>query len=305
MRTRTYGIRTTATLLALAAAASPLAATEDPVRPRSFEVQVHGSGPPVILIPGLSCSPAVWEETIDALAAEFELHAVSLAGFGGSPFIEGPLLPRVRDELVAYVREQRLCRPALVGHSLGGFLAFWLEASEPEQFGPMIAVDGVPFLPALRDPGTSEEAQRAGAERMRAMMASLSPEQFSMQNRLSLQAMITDPDDVERIAAVSARSAPAAVAQALYELMTTDLRDDVAAIQAPVLLIAPASPGDLGEALRVRYQAQLDLIADHETLWIDGTRHFVMLDATEQFLAAVRSFLGPGASGAACAGGSR
>jgi pimeloyl-ACP methyl ester carboxylesterase len=305
MRTRFYRVRTTATLLALAAAASPLAATENSVPPRSFEVQVHGSGPPVILIPGLSCSPSVWEETMDALAAEFELHAVSLAGFAGSPAIDGPLLPRVRDELAAYVREQRLCRPALLGHSLGGFLAFWLEASEPELFGPMIAVDGVPFLPALGDPGTSEEAQRDGAERMRAMMASLSPEQFSMQNRLSLQAMITDPGEVERIAAVSARSVPIAVAQALYELMTTDLRDDVAAIEAPVLLIAPAPPGDLGAALRVRYESQLHLIAEHQTLWIEGTRHFVMLDAKEPFLAAVRSFLGPGGSGAACAGGTR
>jgi pimeloyl-ACP methyl ester carboxylesterase len=55
-------------------------------------------------------------------------------------------LQTVRDDVLRYIQEKKLDHPVIVGHSLGGFLAFWIAATAPDAVGPLVAVDGVPFL---------------------------------------------------------------------------------------------------------------------------------------------------------------
>ena len=262
--------------------------------PPSFEVEVHGAGSPVLLIPGLSCSGEVWDQTVMALEERHEVHVLSLAGFAGRAPIEAPFLPRVRDDIVAYIQTRQLDRPAIVGHSLGGFLAFWLAASEPTLVGPIVAVDGVPFLPALMDAGATADSVRTMAANMKAMMASLTPEQFTLQNRMSLTRMVRASEDLERLARQAAASDRATVAQAMFELITTDLRDGVANIESPVLLIAAgaATPTPEGRArLRRSYEAQVASIPDHRVVLADHARHFIMLDSPDFFHATLTAFL--------------
>lgn len=45
----------------------------------------------------------------------------------------------------AYVRAKKLKKPAVIGHSLGAFMAFDPGTAEPDLFGPLVAVEGVPF----------------------------------------------------------------------------------------------------------------------------------------------------------------
>ncbi len=260
----------------------------------SFEVKVHGQGRPMILIPGLTNSGEVWDDTVKHFSSDFEIHVLSLAGFGDRPPIAGPFLPTVRDEIISYVRKQKLENPIVMGHSLGGFMAFWLASTEPDMFGPVVAVDGVPFLPALMDPAATEDAFRSHAERMKTMMASLTKEQFAMQNRMTLATMIKDPADVERIARTSSESDPTAVAQAVFEIMTTDLRDDVASITKSVLLIAAgesARTDAARDALKKRYQAQVAQISKHRLVVAEQARHYVMIDEPDLFYATVDAFL--------------
>lgn len=263
----------------------------------SFAVEVRGQGAPLILIPGLSCGSDVWQTTAEALEDEYQLHLIHLPGFAGRPAVEPPFLPRLQGEIIAYVRQQKLQRPIVMGHSLGGFLAFSLAATEPDLFGPVIAVDGVPFLPALINAAATEESTRAQAEGMRAMMGALSAEQFAAQNRMALSTMITAAADVERMAKTSQASTPIAVGQAVYEMMTTDLRDDVATIRSPVLLIAAAAHAGTEEArdgVRRAYESQVASIPNHRVALATDARHFVMLDDFDFLLAEVRGFLAEG-----------
>lgn len=259
----------------------------------SFQVEVHGAGPPVLLIPGLSCDGTVWDETVAVLEGHYEVYVLSLAGFAGRAAIEAPFLPRVRDDIVAYIRARRLDHPAVVGHSLGGFLAFWLAASEPTLIGPVVAVDGVPFLPALMDASATAESVRVMAEGTKTLMVSLTPEQFTMQTRMAVATMVTAAEDVERLTAQDTASDRATVARAMFELMTTDLRDDVADIESPVLLIAAGAaaqtPEDRARLLR-NYETQVAPIVDHRVVVADA-RHFIMLDAPDVFHATLTGFL--------------
>lgn len=250
-----------------------------PLHAQSFRVDVRGSGTPMILIPGLSSPGEVWDGTIAQFEKRFECHRLTLAGFAGQKPIDGPLLATVRRELAEYIRSRKLEKPVIIGHSLGGFLAFWLASTEPDIVGAVVSVDGLPYAPAAMGAMTQEQI-----DQMAKYVASQTPEQFAMQTRLSLGMMITRREDVERVAVAAVRSDPGTVARAMRELMTTDLRPDVAKIKARVLLIGS---GRAEEA----YAKQIAAIPRHELVMAKDARHFVMLDAPDLFYATLERFL--------------
>lgn len=264
------------------------ATTQTPSSPAAFRVEVVGSGPPMILIPGLTCGGDVWAETAAHYRGTHQLHVVTLAGFAGEPRIAAPMLERVRDELVAYIAAQHLEHPVVVGHSLGGFMALWIAATAPDAVGPVVAVDGVPFLPALMDPSATADSSRAAAEQMRTAMAAMTPEAFASQNRSGLAQMIIDPKDVDAVATIAGRSDPTAVGDALSELMVTDIRPQLTHVQTPVLVLAAAEYAkDAGAQaeVRARYERQLDGVPHGRVVLATNAKHFIMLDDPAFFFA--------------------
>ena len=130
--------------------------------PRSFHVTKVGHGRPMVLIPGLLSSGEVWQATVERFKTRYECHVLTLAGFAGQPpaaLAGRPFLETVGRDLARYIEVERLDRPILVGHSLGGFVAFAVAAAHPDAVGPIVAVDGVPFLPALIGPGCQSPAR--------------------------------------------------------------------------------------------------------------------------------------------------
>lgn len=280
---------------ALAGASPAAAQTTD--RTRAFDVRVTGTGDrSMILIPGLLSSGDVWDGVVAHFSSRYRLHVLTIAGFAGVPALDGPLLPRVRDELIAYIREERLERPTVIGHSLGAFLAFWVASTVPDAVGPIIAVDGVPFLPALGNPLVKVADVTAQAEQIRTLYRSMTPEQLGLQTRMALAHMISDEANIARATIWAAQSDGRAVGQAMYEVMTTDLRGEIAKICSDVLVIAAAkaaatSPNRL-EALQNAYQAQVALVAHYRVVPAAQALHFVMLDAAEFLYATLDDFLG-------------
>ena len=199
----------------------------------SFDVKVTGQGPAILLIPGLLSAGEVWDSTVERYKDRYTLHVLTLAGFGGPAPVAAPFLSRVRDEVIAYSREQQLQKPVIIGHSLGGFLGFWIAATAPDLVGGLIAVDGVPFLPALGNAAATAESAKAQAGQIKAIYTSFSNAQLVAQTKMALPMMITESANVERAAAWAARSDAATAGLAIAELSTTDLRSEVAAITAP------------------------------------------------------------------------
>lgn len=92
----------------------------------------RGAGPPLLLIHGIGHRWQAWEPVLDRLAAEHEVFAVDLPGFGESPLPAGGA-PRDVAGMVARLRalcdERDLGRPHVAGNSLGGALALELGAA--------------------------------------------------------------------------------------------------------------------------------------------------------------------------------
>lgn len=278
------------------AGAWPGVAPQTTDRTRAFTVRVTGTGNrPMILIPGLLSSGAVWDGVVEHFSSRYRLHVLTIAGFAGVPAVDGPLLPRVRDELITYIREEHLDRPVLVGHSLGAFLAFWVASTVPDAVGSIVAVDGVPFLPALTNPSATVDV-KTQADQMRALYRSMTPQQIGMQSHMALTQMISDPANIARATGWAAQSDGRATGQAIYELMTTDLRGEAANIRSDVLLVAAAkgaaSIPDRLEAVQKAYEAQVARVPHHQVVAATRALHFVMWDDAQFLHATMDAFLG-------------
>ena len=260
----------------------------------TFHAEVSGQGPAMIFIPGLSSAGEVWDGVVAHEKAHHQCHVLTLAGFAGLPAIAPPFLKTVRTELAAYIREHKLEKPVIVGHSLGGFLALMLAEEEPALVGPVVIVDSLPFLPAAQYPGATVESSRPYAEQMKAMLAAQSPEQRKAQLRATLHSMITDPKQVERAAQWGDASDPAAVGNAMAELMTTDLRPGLAKVKSRTLVVG-SWIGLKGmvtrEQMEATYRGQYDGLPGVKVVMHPTAKHFIMLDDLQGLLTEVDGFL--------------
>jgi pimeloyl-ACP methyl ester carboxylesterase len=88
-----------------------------------------GSGPPLVLLHGLGLSSRSWQPVLTALQARHDVVAIDLPGFGESPPLPSSVAPtpaRLADALEAELDRLDLVAPAVVGNSLGGWLALEL-----------------------------------------------------------------------------------------------------------------------------------------------------------------------------------
>jgi pimeloyl-ACP methyl ester carboxylesterase len=245
-------------------------------KPKSFGVKVAGSGRPIIFIPGLACPGEMWDDTVEHLGDGYQTHVLTLSGFAGRPRVSGPLSATVRKELVRYIRSRRLKDPIIVGHSLGGFIAYWLAATAPELVGGLVVVDAGP---ALSD--TDEDT----AKELRSLWTAADDDDFENQIKNVFDGMISDPKKLAPYMAAVAKSDRYAVGNAIYEVVTTDLRDDVSKIHAPVLVVL--ADGGLQNMLK----SQVEPIANHEVKVIPHAHHFVMLDDPKAWFKVLDAFL--------------
>lgn len=243
--------------------------------PKAFSVRTTGTGRPVIFIPGLACPGDVWEDTAEHFADTMESHMITPAGFGGVKSIKPPLAAKVRRDLVRYIRSRKLDRPFIVGHSMGGFIAYWVAITAPDLIGGVIVVDAGPALGS-----TDVETARAFRNRW----AQGGDDEIPARIRARYTSMTINPKHVAPYLDAILKSDRQAIGDSIYEMIRTDLRPQLRAITAPLLLVV----ADGG--LQYRYKAMAEPVADREVVVIPKAGHFVMLDNPDAFYDALGKF---------------
>ncbi|MBC6988648.1 alpha/beta fold hydrolase [Hymenobacter sp. BT491] len=271
-------------------------ATDNPAAHPTFTVKVTGKGRPMLLIPGLTCPGAVWDETVARYQKDYQCHVISLAGFGGQPApqpVSDQFLQDARNQILTYVKSEKLTKPVVIGHSLGGFLALWMSATDPSALGPLVIVDSLPFLAAVQNANLTADAAKPMAEGMRQQMRQ--GHMSVAQSRQMSAGMMTDTARITQASRWSQLSDPATVAQAMYDLYTTDLRSDVARIQQPTLVLgawaAYKAYGSTMESTRAIYEQQYAKLPQHRIEMSEAGKHFLMWDDTQWFFAQTDAFL--------------
>ncbi len=273
-----------------------------PVRARApfqstrIVVETRGDGPDLILIPGLASTSAVWSRTAARLADRRRLHLISVRGFGdlsAGANADGAIMSAVAGEVRRYIAEAGLTRPALIGHSMGGQVALRVAADAPDRIGRVMTVDASPFFPALISPGATVGDVEPIAQVAYQAVQFLGDEGLRERGR-SFGLELGGAADAVFGSMGWQGGDRRVLAQALYEVMTVDLRHRLPDISAPVTVVygwSPdeASPRSRTDSLFRGAYASLPRPAAFER--IEGAEHMVMIDQPGRFLAAVERFL--------------
>jgi pimeloyl-[acyl-carrier protein] methyl ester esterase len=260
-----------------------------------ISVEVMGEGPDVVLIPGMASSREVWRETAEALAPDHRVHLVQLSGFAGQPWVhgEGDFWRPAVAEIARYMETAGLERPAIIGHSMGGATGVMLAQDRPELVGRVMSVDSLPYFGALYGPSVTPETAAPMAEQaVRSMVASDGAAFRAGQEALA-QGMSRDETTRAAMVDWSMASDRQALGGAMRDLMTTDLRPGLSAMTTPVWAVYAAdadggAPAAMADAMWAREYADLPGVRLER---VDGSRHFIMADQPEAFMALVRAFL--------------
>ncbi len=252
-----------------------------------LSVEVVGSGPDVILIPGFASSRDVWRAEAERLKSTRRVHLVQLAGFAGEPWAhgDGPFVQPMADELARYMREQGLVRPTVVGHSMGGMTAVLLAQQHPDLVGRVMSVDSLPFFSALFGPQVTAETARPFADQAAAGILAADEAGFRAGQVQGAPGLARNAATRAAMVEWSMRSDRRAMAAAIREVMTTDLRPGLAAMTTPVWAVyaADAEGGAraaMADALWGREYAGLPGV---RLIRVDGSRHFIMADQPARF----------------------
>lgn len=263
----------------------------------SVHVDQYGTGSPgLVFIPGLTDSGAVWDSTVAHYQATHTIYVLTLPGFGGRPRVAAPMLDAVDRDIAAFL--SRANKPVLIGHSLGGFLAIRLAEEHSDLIRGAISIDGLPVFPGLDKLPPQQRTAIAAMSSSR--IAAATPAEFANAQQQQL-AVMTKPQNVAAAQKFAVGADQSATATYLGEMLSADLRPNLAKITVPFTLIGPFdanvdpqnpyNPLTTSSAKETYYQSLVVGDPAAKVVIVDDSRHFIMLDQPAKLFAAVDAFL--------------
>jgi pimeloyl-ACP methyl ester carboxylesterase len=266
----------------------------------SIVVTVHKTElnkPAIIFIPGLMSDSSVYDDIWPAFANEHDIYLVSVKGFAGTVQDSHFSLQGLVDEVFALIEEHDLDKPDIVGHSMGGLSALILASQHQDSIGSVISIDGLPFIGPIftQSNQTTLKSLAPQAAMIKQMYASMTPDQIAQQTRQSIFIQATAVEHQQRIIDMATQSDPLTVSQAMFDVMSTDLREDLQKSTARILLLG-ASGGFSEESqhahVKSLYKAQINGVANATLIMNKNARHFIMYDDAAELIETINKFIG-------------
>jgi pimeloyl-ACP methyl ester carboxylesterase len=262
----------------LSAALPGAAVAAAPFQPTRFSVQVRGQGRDVVLIPGLTSGRDVWSSTVAAVPG-YRYHLIQVAGFAGDPARgnrAGAVVSPLANEIIRYIADRNLVRPAIVGHSMGGTLAMMIGVRNPSLVDRIMVVDMLPQPAGLFGGNAADMGPLANS-----LMSSATGRRLFG----SLLSAFSPPDANAR------RSDPDVVARAMHELAGMDLGPQLPRLRAPLTVVYAAPDARSRAGFDRQFAAAYARARGARLVRVDNSGHMVMLDQPARFRAALRHFL--------------
>jgi pimeloyl-ACP methyl ester carboxylesterase len=262
-----------------------------------ISVVTRGTGPDIILIPGLASHRDVWAGVADSLDDRYRLHLLQVNGFAGAApraNADGPVSAPVAQEVARYIRASGLQRPAIIGHSMGGTIGMMLAARDTGSVGRLMVVDMTPSMAVMFGPAAAtSEGLRKIADGMRDSIL----RQPIGSNTSMLEQMFSGMTHVPAMRKTLLQglrdSHKPTVANAMRELIVTDLRPELARITAPVTLLyvqppnVPIKPAEFDAATRQSWAN----LPKARLVRIEDSNHFIQMDQPGRFVSEVDAFM--------------
>ena len=121
-----------------------------PVQGGDLHVWRSGSGPPVVLVHGITANHVSWTKVVRALEGEAMLVVPDLRGRGRSNGLPGPYGMTVHaDDIAATLDHLDIDRAILAGHSMGGWVVANTAVRHPDRVSRLVIIDGGAAFPQM------------------------------------------------------------------------------------------------------------------------------------------------------------
>ncbi len=255
-----------------------------------------GAGAPVVLLHGFPLDRTVWDEQLAALAAAgARTIRIDLRGCGESEPSEGPaLMEALAGDVAGVLDALNVERAALVGHSIGGYVALAFFRMYEERVSGLALVASHVAEDAGRNP-SADPAQRvlaAGRDDLAARLerdGTMDAAVDSYLPRYFAPGVYRErPDLVERARTLMQRQNARGCAQLVRGMKERlDSHDLLGDVRVPALVVAGAQDLYLKpETLRATAAA----IVGAEFVQLDGVGHLPMFEAPAETTNALAAF---------------
>lgn len=285
--------------IVVAATAAPAALCAGPAA--VAKVEVHGTGPvQMVLIPGLMCDGSVWQEFMSRNGDRYTMHAVTLAGFGGTDPLASPQsgentlwLDQAVAGVAEYMKEKDLKSPVVVGHSLGGLVALRVGQENPAAAAKVVTVDGFPAMPLQGDMTPEQRVQLINGQVM-PQYKTATDEDWANFRTAMMSSMVTDQGRVAALTEMASKTPRETGLEYLLELLRSDTRADMSKMTMPVLAIAAigdSNPRVSNDEIRAEWGRQMAGAEKGQVVFFEDTRHFIMEDRPMEFDRSIAEFV--------------
>ena len=252
-----------------------------------FSVVKSGIGKQaVIFIPGFACSGDVWNETVATLKESNTCYILTMAGFAGAAPEEHPSFESWKNKIAQFIQDEKIDKPILVGHSMGGGLVLALASDFPELIKKIVVVDALPCLMALNNPGFQSIPNKDYSGFVNQMLA-MDEEQFNRMLKMSAASLTTDSLKFSTIADWSLASDRKTYGLMYYDFANTDLRERLKNITVPSLILLEPQFKNIEPVIKEQYKH----LPDAELRYATKGLHFLMYDDKEWFMNQVSEFI--------------
>lgn len=243
-------------------------------------------GLPVVFLHGFPFNRHIWEPQQEPLAhAGFRVVLPDLRGHGRSPSTPEPAtMDAMADDVFRLLDRLQAARVALVGHSMGGYVALAMVAQQPDRFAGLVLTN----TRAEADDEAGRAARDETVAAVREHGVDVLAERM-LEKLLSPATRESEPGLVARLDGMIRATPPEGAVNALLGMRDRpDRRDLLPKIKTPTLVVAgaddPITPPDGARTLADAVPgARLEIIPD--------TAHMTMIEAPDRFTEALRGFL--------------
>jgi len=252
-----------------------------------FEVLKTGKGKQaIIFIPGFASSGEVWNETKATFEKDFICYTLTMAGFAGVKPQPDPSFENWKTGIADYIKDNKIEKPIVIGHSMGGGLALALASDYPDLIGEIIVVDALPCLSALMNPSFKSKENNDCSATVNQMIAMTDTQFYEMQEQ-TMPRLLQDVSKLELVVSWSVKSDRKTFAEMYCDFSNTDLRNRIAQIKCPSLILLESYFINLKPAIDEQYKN----LKTADFKYANKGLHFIMYDDTAWYLEQLNKFL--------------
>lgn len=209
-----------------------------------------------------------------------------MTGFAGVPANGTQGFKEREKALAEFITAQKIDRPVIVGHSMGGGWAMALAADYPALVSKIVVVDALPCLAGVSNP-TFKAKENADCGPMMGSIMSMKDEDFYKMQRINAAQMVTDTGKFDMLAQWSVKSDRATFAKLFCDFMNTDQRESIATVQCPALILLEPSFAAIQSTMKEQYSKMKTADIRYATKGL----HFIMYDDKDWFDQQLNSFI--------------